>query len=375
MNKNILTVSFAVFSMFFGAGNMVLPLLLMQEWSNYWLPAFIGFCITAVLVTLLGLIASVLVRGNIKNFFAPLGLVGGFILQFILIAVEGPFGVVPRSLIVAFGGIKTISPDFSPYLFYAISCIVIYFLAIDKRRIVKVIGNIVTPAMLIFLFIIIAYSFMQNGFDHINLNLNNSEAFISGLLEGYLTYDLPGAIYFTSIAMAYLIAISSKQEDIISNGMKASFISAILLITVYLLFTYLGLSHLDSLEGIPPEQILPNIIKGSLGSVFSIFFALFIFLACLSTAIAAVTIWSDFIHYYCPKLNYKVILGTSLSVAFMVSTLDFVQLMKLLRPLLNLVYPILIALSIYNVINYLKRSPKSSPTDQDLTLNKAYDEK
>ncbi len=355
MNRSILTVGFAVFTMFFGAGNMVLPLFLMQRWSEHWLPAFIGFCITAVLVTLLGLIASVLVQGDIKKFFAPLGFLGGLGLQIILIAIEGPLGIIPRSLIVAYGGVKTLWPELNHHLFYFISCFSIFFLAINKHHIVKIIGNIITPVMLIFLALVVGYSFMQHGVSDITINLNHSDAFIDGLFEGYLTYDLPGAIYFTSIAMVYLTAISSKKEAILSNGVKASFVSAILLISVYALFIYLGLSYRTLLADTIPEQILPTIIKGSLGPVFSFIFTIFIFLACVTTAIAAVTIWSDFIHHYFPKLNYKVILGLSLSIAFIVATLDFTHLMKLLAPVLNMIYPVLIFLTIYNIYKHLPK--------------------
>jgi LIVCS family branched-chain amino acid:cation transporter len=358
VNKSILTVGFAVFTMFFGAGNMVLPLYLMQKWPNYWLPAFIGFCITAVFVTLLGLIASVLVKGDIKKFFAPLGFIGGLLLQIILIAIEGPFGIVPRSFIVAYGGIKTIWP-IDHHLFYFISCLVVFFLAINKHRIVKVIGNVVTPVMLAFLALIVIYSFTTYGTEGISFNLNHSEAFLDGLFEGYLTYDLPGAIYFTSIAMFYLTSISSKEEDILKNGIKASFVSAGLLIFVYSLFIYLGLSHRELLQDTLPEQILPTIVQGSLGLIVSIIFAIFIFLACVTTAVAASTIWTDFIHHYFPKLNYKAILGVSLSIAFAVSSLDFTHLMKALGPVLNLVYPILMALTVYNIVIYLvKRNAK-----------------
>lgn len=354
MNRNILTVGFAVFTMFFGAGNMVLPLFLMQKWSQHWFPAFLGFCITAVLVTLLGLVASVLVEGNIKKFFAPLGVVGGTILQLILIAIEGPFAIVPRSMIVAFGSFKTLFPDFSHHLFYLISCVLIFILAINRHRAIKLIGNIVTPVMLIFLLVIISYSFITQGTSNVNFTLGNSEAFIDGLLEGYLTYDLPGAIYFTSIAMGYLVAISSKKEDILKNGLKASFISAILLIFVYGLFIYLGLSHLHLLSNTPPEQILPSIVKSAFGSWLSLIFTIFIFLACITTAVAAITIWTDFIHGFFPKIDFKVILAASLIIAFVVSSLDFTHLMKLLGPVLNFIYPILISLTLFNIYKYIK---------------------
>lgn len=358
MNRKVLTVGFAVFTMFFGSGNMVLPLYLMQKWPDHWLPAFVGFCITAVIVTLLGLIGSVLVKGDIKSFFAPLGLVAGLGLQCVLIAIEGPFGVVPRSLIVAYGGTKTIYPELNHNLFFLFSSLVVFLLALDKNRIVKWIGNIVTPVMLIFLISIVVYSFNQYGFNDIQTNIESSEAFIDGLFEGYLTYDLPGAIYFTGLAMFYLNSISKNDTEILSNGVKASFVSAFLLISVYGLFIYLGLVNQDLIANVPPERILPTIIKGSLGHGFSFVFAIFIFLACITTAIAAVSVWSEFIHYYFPKLPYNAILAVSLMVGFMVASIDFRHLMRLLAPVLNFVYPVLIGLTIYNIAKNLPKRSK-----------------
>ena len=359
MNKNVITTGFAVFSMFFGAGNMVLPLHLMQEWHNHWFSAFVGFCITAILFTLLGLIGSVLVQGNIKHFFAPLGVVFGLLVQIVLIVIEGPFGIVPRSLIVAYGGVINVF-NISQEIFYFLSCILIYFLAINKNRIINVIGNILTPLMLLFLLLIVVSCYITNGASNINFELSNSEAFTDGLLKGYLTYDLPGALYFTTIAMVYLKAISRNEKEIISNGIKSSIISAFLLSSVYALFIYLGLSYHDLLQNTPSELILPTIVKGSLGNGFSIAFAFIIYLACITTAIAAITVWTDFICSYFTKLNYKLILIISLIISFSVSCLGFSSLMKMLSPVLNIIYPILIGLNIYNiVIHYSKLRKKS----------------
>ncbi len=355
INKNVITTGFAVFCMFFGAGNMVLPLHLMQEWPHHWFSAFVGFCITAVFFTLLGLIGSVLVKGNIKQFFAPLGLFVGTGIQIILIIIEGPFGIVPRSLIVSFGGVVNVWPWINQEVFYSISCVIIYFLALNKNRIVTVIGNILTPLMLIFLLLVVISCYMTNGIKNIDFELTNSQAFIDGLLKGYLTYDLPGAVYFTAIAMVYLTAISKNDQEILSNGIKSSFISAILLSTVYALFIYLGLSYHELLQNTPSELILPTIVKGSLGYIFSMIFAGVIFLACTTTAIAAITIWTDFICSYFPKFSYKIVLALSLMTSFFVASLGFSSLMRMLGPVLNFIYPILIGLTIYNIIKHYRK--------------------
>lgn len=362
MNKNIFTTGFAVFAMFFGAGNMVLPLHLMQLWHQHWFSAFAGFCITAIFFTLLGLLGSVMVQGDIKKFFAPLGVTMSLFLQIILILIEGPFGIVPRSLIVTYGGFHNIWPGMNQEIFYLVCCVMIYFFALNKNKIISIIGNILTPTMLIFLAIIVLSTYLTYELKEVGFELSNKEAFIDGLFQGYLTYDLPGALYFTTIAMFYLKNISKDDNEMLKNGVKSSLISAVLLSIVYGLFIFLGLSYQHLLDNISPEHILPTIVHGALGYNFSIIFAFLIFLACITTAIAAITVWCDFIYSYFPKFNYKIILILSLAIGFIVSTIGFSSLMKLLGPVLNIVYPILVILAVYNIIKNYKIYKKQNLT-------------
>lgn len=353
--KNIITVGFAVFTMFFGAGNMVLPLYLMQKWPNDWLSAFTGFCITAVIVTLLGLIASVLCKGNVQKFFSPLGIVCGLALQIILISIEGPFGIIPRSMIVAYGAIETLLPISKP-IFYSLTCLFVYFLATNKNKIIEIIGNILTPIKILFLVLIVVFIYVKFGCEQIEFKFQNKHAFFDGLSEGYLTYDLPGAIYFTSIAMFYFKQISSSDKELVLNGIKASLVSAFLLTLIYSLFIFIGLTHQELLQDTIPEKILPTIIQSSMGLEVTILFAIFIFLACSTTAVAAATIWTDFIHHYIPSIKPKVILALTMVIAFLLSLNDFTHLMKLLLPVLNWVYPVLILLTLYNISKNWKNS-------------------
>lgn len=358
MGKNTLVIGFAIFTMFYGAGNMVLPLVITQKWGNYCLSSFIGFCITGVLVTLLGLIASVL-SGNIKSFFDPLGTKLSIIIQIILIFIEGPLGVVPRTMIVSYGSFKSILPHLDKFIFYGLSCFIIYFFAINRNRIINFLGKILTPIMLLFLIILISTAYKQK--DYIcNLEFAFSFAsFYDGLVAGYLTYDLPGAIYFTSIALGYLKSIGQTKPQRLKEGLKASFVSAILLTIVYFGFIYLGIQYNDLIKDSQAEMILPTIVRGSLGITSHIMFAVFIFLACLTTAIAAITIWTDFVIFIISeklnykKLSYKFVLKISLVLAFFVSNLDFVGLVKILSPILQIIYPLLILLACYNI--YINR--------------------
>ncbi|MEQ9115532.1 MAG: branched-chain amino acid transport system II carrier protein [Rickettsiales bacterium] len=356
MNLRVFTVGFAIFTMFFGAGNITLPLILAQKWPSNWVLSYVGFSITAVLITLLGLISAVH-AGSTQNFFKPLGVKIGFLVQLVLILIEGPFGVVPRCLIVAFGGIKTVFPDVINWSFYLLCSIVIFYYAVSKKRLVSSIGNYITPILLTMLLGIFLFIFFKDGTVVSNHLSYREEIFYDGLLTGYLTYDLPGAIYFTGISIVYLKSLNTDQSKNFKLGMYASLVSAVILLLVYLAFFYIGVKNIDLIKNVPPEKILPTIIVESFGKIFAIIFSSFIFIACITTAIAAITIWTDFLFLYIPsnKTAYMVALIVSLGIASFVAMFDFTGLIHLLSPVLNFVYPILIGLSIFNIYTKQKR--------------------
>ena len=357
MNRNIWTVSFAVFTMFFGAGNITLPLLLAQTWPHDLLMAFIGFCLTAVIVTFIGLISSVMCR-NTEEFFAPLGVTFGFIVQAILICIEGPFGIVPRCFIVAYGGVHSIYPHIESLTFYIISAILLFFLTTNRTRLVEIIGRYMTPVMLLLLLVIVCIVIYQTKDAAFNVSYTlHPEAFQDGIYKGYLTYDLPGAIYFTTIAMSYLKSLGQSKKAMIINGLKASVISAILLTLVYAAFFYIGYHYTEVLQNVPATHILPSIVKMAGGKILAAIFATVVFIACISTAIAAMTIWTDFIYNIFKKygIKYNTILLLSIITTVVVSSLEFTGLMKLLLPVLSIMYPFLLILACYNIMTKYRK--------------------
>ena len=349
-----LTAGFAIFTMFYGAGNVVLPLLLSQTWCGEWLTAFLGFVVTGVIVTFAGLIAAVL-AGNTDKFFAPLGVFSIFI-QVVLICIEGPFGIVPRTLIVAFGGVKTVFPFIDSSIFYGTSLLLLYYFSSNKARIVNIIGKFITPFMLILLGALVINIHFSESYNLTDYS-PTIESFYDGMVKGYFTYDLPAAVYFTAIAMGYLKSEGENVKQRLNNGIKASIISGILLFIVYGAFTYIGVSYSSIIAQTKPEHILPTIVNSCFGIIPAYLFAIFIYLACITTAVAAISIWSDFIYKYIKDFGvpYKLIMAVSLIIAFIVCKLDFKGLMDLLTPILKVVYPILMGLTMYNIFIHYKK--------------------
>ena len=66
-NKDILVVGFALFAMFFGAGNLIFPPYLGVVSGNGWLVGFTGFVLADVGLALLAILASAKCQGDINK--------------------------------------------------------------------------------------------------------------------------------------------------------------------------------------------------------------------------------------------------------------------------------------------------------------------
>ena len=66
--KEIWMSGFALFSMFFGAGNLILPPFLGFKAGGDWLLVALGFAITAVIIPILGILAHARLQGTMFDF-------------------------------------------------------------------------------------------------------------------------------------------------------------------------------------------------------------------------------------------------------------------------------------------------------------------
>ncbi|WP_348647049.1 branched-chain amino acid transport system II carrier protein [Arenibacter sp. F26102] len=66
--KETLVTSFALFSLFFGAGNLILPPLLGFQSGSWWWLVALGFALSAVLIPILGILGHAKLQGTIYDF-------------------------------------------------------------------------------------------------------------------------------------------------------------------------------------------------------------------------------------------------------------------------------------------------------------------
>lgn len=348
-----LAIGLAMFSMFFGAGNIIYPLAVGQfagdqNWYATW-----GLILTAAIMPIAGVIAMILFDGNYRQFFGRLGRVPGFILATLIISLLGPLGSTPRCIALSYTTLKSSFLEMSPVLFSALACIIIFLFTIRKNRILPLLGWVLTPALLISLFTIIIMGWFTPP-ETQNIYTGEQSLFLHGLHEGYNTMDLLAAFFFSSTIVNILK--SQESNNYIRTAFRASIVGAVLLAIIYIGFTSIAAIHGSELITQGKDGLLAAITLRIAGPYAGTLVCIAIALACLTTAIALVSAFTDFMQkeVFNYRVSYEILLISTLLMTFFMSTFEFTGISKFLWPILQVCYPGLIVLTILNIAYRLK---------------------
>lgn len=358
-SSNTFATGLAIFSMFFGAGNVVFPLAIGQWAQNHNIFAILGLLITGVGVPLLGLVAMTLFNGNYAHFFERIGKVPGFLVTVVILGLIGPFGAIPRCIALSYSTINFYFSNTHLTLFSFVSCVVIYLFTFRKNSILNVLGYVLTPFLLFCLGVIIVKGIGGSSpapiADH-----NATQVFFQGLYAGYQTMDLIGAFFFSSVVLSCLENDVNPNDNktygrLIYLTLKAGAIASLLLGIIYIGFSYIAAFNSTLLEGVPHDELIGVVAQHVLGSYGGIIASLAVVLASLTTAIALSSVFAEFLHNDITrgKWGYQVSLIVTLILSFGISTLKFNGIAAVLTPVLQICYPALITLSVLNLLHKL----------------------
>lgn len=369
--KLVIATGFALFSMFFGSGNLVFPITVGQQSGGSYFLAALGILLTGVIVPFLGVLGMMLYKGDIYSFFNSFGKRGTFLFSFLALALMGPFGVLARCLTVAHGAILLLFPQASLAITSFLLCVLIYLLTVNKTRIVTLLGMILTPFLLLAITTIALF-----GVTHGNLpptaDANQWLALKNGFFQGYQTMDLLAAFFFSQFILKDLhsrFSTHPDQSSLLRIFCKSSMIGAGILSLVYFILVLLGWMYSPLLTNIPPQEMLGLIAVESLGSLAAPFLCIAVVFACLTTAIVLTSLFADFLRNEVTnnKLPNSLALLITLTIGFLISTLEFSGIARFLGPLLEVIYPALIILTLVNIIGKIY-SFKSSHWPFTLTI-------
>ena len=213
MKKTVdtLVVGFALFSMFFGAGNLLFPPYLGLISGEHWLTSFVGFALADVGLALLVIIAAAKVNGKFGNILIRSGKRLSVIIGAASVLCIGPLLAIPRTAATTyemgiqpiFGTSGNIASIIVSVIFFGLTL----FLTIRPTKVVDIVGKVLTPLLILSLIVLIILGIV-NPIGDISPNvLIDKNLFAEGVSQGYLTMDALASGVFAGIIIS---AIASK---------------------------------------------------------------------------------------------------------------------------------------------------------------------
>ena len=350
--KDAIVIGFALFSMFFGAGNLIFPGFLGNTLGSSFFIGMIGFVITGVGLPLLAIVACSKGDGSFESIASKIGPKFVIIFTTLLFMAIGPLLAVPRTAATTFEmSINPFFPGIPAIVVIAVYFIINLIFVLKRSSIIDTIGKFLTPALLILLIVVIVKGvFMPIG-EITSTNAQN--VFSSSLIEGYQTMDAIAALLFAAIITTSLKDKGYEKKDMPSMILKSSLVATIGLAFVYGGLMYIGAQTTTiASSDLGKTGLLLFIAKHILGSAGPIVIGVAMGLACLSTSIGLITAGADFFEKVSKgKLTYKFNAIVISLVSFLVALLGVDKIIAFSSPILNLLYPVSITIIVTTLLS------------------------
>ena len=353
-NKDAIVFGFALFAMFFGAGNLIFPPYLGMMSGPDWAIGFAGFIIADVGLALLAIAAASKCSGDINQMLSKVGKKLSLVLGCLIMVCLGPLLAIPRTAATTFEmGVAPITDSISPVLFSVVFFGITLALTIKPSKIVDIIGQVLTPVLFIALLVLIIKG-ISSPIGEISQASQISGVFSEGIAQGYQTMDALGATALSAVIMVSIAAKGYKSDkDKMQVIMKASVVAAIGLVIVYGGLTYLGatVSQMYTKE-INQTTLILDITSLILGNGGKIVLAVIVSLACLTTAVG---LTSATAQYFTTITNGKVKYTTVVIVvsvfSAVVSNFGVNTIIQFSAPILGIIYPAMITVVMITLVD------------------------
>ena len=355
--KQILVSGFALFAIFFGAGNLIFPPFLGLNSGDGWFLASLGFNLSDSLLILLGTLAISARSANLTAFGSKVSKNFGSIVSLVCITLVGPLLSIPRTGATTFEvGVMPFYPDFNKVLFSFLFFALVYVLTINGSKVIDRVGKYLTPVLLLILAILIIKGITYSG---VSLNSISGNKLSLGFIEGYQTMDSLGPVFTTSIILNdFKNKGITKQDDLIRATIYSGLIAVLGLIIVYTGLTYIGAKSIAFADpSMSRTNLFITIAQNLLGRNVQIALSLVVGFACLSTAIGLLSAFATIFSESLPRFSYTFYVRLGVIVSFILSILGVERIMEISIPILLFVYPIVISLYILNLLDKGNISP------------------
>ena len=350
--KKRVLLSFTVFAMFFGAGNLIFPPFLAYQAGGNVLTAFIGFASTAIGLPVLSLIAIGRI-GSSEKLASRVHPSFGIAFTVAIYLAIGPCLAIPRTASTSFEMVANAMTQSAPWLSIPYSIIFFAFsavLALNPEKLTKRLGRILSPVLVSLIIILFTGSLIlfQNSIPEAAAPYD-THPFSTGFQEGYQTMDALAGLVFGIVLALNIKGLGVQDDDVTKESIIASIGGGILLLAVYSMIVFVGLSSAsyitDAANGAQVLSAAAAMISDKYGrTVLAIIFVI----ACFNTSVSLLSSCGEYFHTTIPRISRKGWIAIFAAVSCIISNIGLNAIISISSPVLTLLYPaaiVLIALS------------------------------
>lgn len=326
-----------------------MPPFLGYQTGEHWVWASLGFVLSAVIIPILAIFGYARIQKSFLGFSAPLGPIPSVIFGMVLYAIAITLPC-PRTASVTYE--MSVAPyfEFSSLLFSLLYFGGVLVFALNRSKILDVIGKYLTPLIVLLLLCIIVLGFFLENPDPVIRSITNPMAF--GFVEGYQTFDaiggvVVGGVVLVTLALNKNLNYQDRKKIIAQSGI----IAGLGLILIYIGLIILG-SHQTGVSFETRTELLTTLSRSTLGGYGTMALAILVALACFTTAVGIVVGMADFVSELFGNSRKAFVVATvgACLIGVLIGQFSVPIIISLAVPALLFIYPITIVLVLINAL-------------------------
>ena len=358
----VFVLGFALFAMFFGAGNLIFPPALGIVTGTNWMISFLAFILADAGLAILALLSFFRCHEGFQNSISiQLDKVTSFLLILFNTLCIGPFIAIPRTAATTFDiAVKPLLgvsfPAWTSWAAGAVYFALVLILCLRPGKVVDIIGKVLSPAMFVGLLVLIALGVLH-PMGQAAPGASSMGAVKLGLESGYQTMDMLGALLFAVVTLTSVreIGITSPKKQFRLVAL-AGLVAAFALFLVYGGLTYLGAS-ISGERGLAANALndraglLVHIVQRLVGPAGTLLLGFIVTAACLTTSIGLASACAQNIQELTRgKLSYQPVLIGIILFSYVMSNLGTTAILNIAGPILNVIFPVFIMLVVLSFL-------------------------
>ena len=336
--RGLLLVGLTLFSLFFGAGNLIFPSGIGAMAGVHTWPAVAGLAVSAVGLPVLGVVAV----SRAGGMDALAGRVHPVFARAFTVAVYlaiGPCLAIPRTATTSFEmAVPPFVGEGAPVALLRLIYSLVFFaaalaLALRPEKLTDRLGKILCPVLVGLIVVTFAASMLNplEGYGPAGGEYLTHPA-VRGFLEGYQTMDTLAALAFGIVIAVNLRARGvEKPGAVVRSTAWAGVIAGVLLLAVYCM-----LAHVGALSGgaMPNPADGAEALTNAAGLLFGtggrVLLAAIFLIACFNVCVGLISSCGTYFHGICPRLGYRTWAVLFAVVSMVISNAGLAQILAVL---------------------------------------------